>query len=233
MTSIYQKFAVTAAAALSFAMIEVNATPAQAAIFTEVGDAGELLNTAQTVGTGFDKIAGELFNGLDVDLYKIFLNKGFFTASTEDSANFDTQLFLFDSSGKGVIMNDDVVGFNDQSTIKVSLSEGIYYLGISGWDTAPISSSGLIFPESFAGNPAHTELLGPTGPGGSEPLSGWVQDESNQNGGDYQITLSVTPVPEPASTLSIVMFGALSTGSVLKRKFQQKATVKTSANNTK
>jgi hypothetical protein len=206
--------------------------PAQAVTFAESGDAGELLNTAQLVGSGFDKISGTLSDTRDVDLYKIFLPGGLFSASTQGGASFDTQLFLFDSSGKGIVFKDDDVTTVDESTIQATLSAGLYYLGISGWDTSPVSSSGRIFPVTLRGATNNTTLFGPTGPGGGEPLTGWVQTDRDQNGGPYQITLSTsttsptTSVPEPASALSLLMFGAVGAGSVLKRKQQQKATAK-------
>ena len=45
---------------------------------------------------------------------------------------------------------------------------------------------------------------------------------------DYSMGIAgiVKPVPEPASTLGLLALGAMGAGSMLKRKQQQKATVK-------
>jgi hypothetical protein len=44
--------------------------------FNEVGDAGQLLDTAQTVGTSFNVINATLDNANDVDLYRLYLRQG-------------------------------------------------------------------------------------------------------------------------------------------------------------
>lgn len=199
---------------------------AQAATFFESGDAGQLLNTGQVVGSGFDKIAGNLSNTFDVDLYKIELPDGLFSATTVGGSNFDTQLFLFNSSGLGIVFNDDVIGFKAPSTIQATLSAGAYYLGISGWNIAPVSSSGLIFPlNDSVSNNVYNALNGPTGPGGSQPLNGWVPSVTDQNGGDYQITLS-TSVPEPSSLAGWILASGLGLFGCVRRRFQAKNNLK-------
>lgn len=68
---------------------------------TEVGDAGQLLDTAQTVNsqpseTPINAISGTLSNDNDVDLYQIRLTPGqTSSATTVRGTAVDTQLFLF------------------------------------------------------------------------------------------------------------------------------------------
>ena len=61
----------------------------------EFGDAGSLIGTHQNVGPGVDSIVGSLGFGSDVDLYRLVLPAGFFSASTGNApvnSGADTQL---------------------------------------------------------------------------------------------------------------------------------------------
>ncbi|MFB2892112.1 DVUA0089 family protein [Aerosakkonemataceae cyanobacterium BLCC-F50] len=188
---------------------------AQAATFRESGDAGQTLDTAQNVGGGITQILGNYQNS-NADLFSFLWNGGAFSATA--SASFDTQLFLFNSEGRGVIANDDDISIGGGSRIATTLSQGLYYLGISGYNNDPVSRGGSIFTDNWSG------VQTPTGSGGASPLSGWTGGGSN---GSYQINISETAsVPEPASTLGLLVLGSLGAGSMLKRKQQQKATVK-------
>jgi len=76
----------------------------------EIGDAGNLPGTAQDPGGvgPLTSIAGTAGGG-DEDMYKICItNPSAFSATTGAMADFDTQLFLFDSTGRGVYSNDDL-----------------------------------------------------------------------------------------------------------------------------
>ncbi len=80
----------------------------------ENGDAGsvpdmaEIVNTSGTLPTA---IAGTLSEGNDVDLYQIYLpGNQPFQATTVGGSVVDTQLFLFDGSGRGLYTNDDSAG---------------------------------------------------------------------------------------------------------------------------
>lgn len=198
--------------------------PVQAATFTEMGDAGETLETAQaSQGSGpLDSIFGALSTVTpDADLFRIFLTGGqAFSASTVGGAEFDTQLFLFNKKGMGIYGNDNashVLGEN-QSTLSSDFSptkSGFYYLAVSGFDYDPVDSEGEeIFPDpAFPFN----QVFGPTGPGGESHLSGF--NGTRLNGGSYAIALTgAKAVPEPSSTLGILAFGALSTVFWLKHQ---------------
>ncbi|MBD1889852.1 filamentous hemagglutinin N-terminal domain-containing protein [Coleofasciculus sp. FACHB-SPT9] len=149
--------------------------------FTEVEDAGQTLDTSQTVnsqfsGTSFDAISGTLSDNSDVDLYQLFLTEGQpFQATTLDGTDVDTQLFLFDATGLGLHSNDDSEG-TLQSTVPedqpfTPTVSGTYYLGISSYDNDPLSPLGNIFPNLD-----------------ESPLSGW--NGRGEDSGAYTINLT-------------------------------------------
>ncbi len=155
-------------------------TPAVA----EGGDAGELTATAQVVsGNGtLTQIDGVLTTG-NVDLYRIgicdFAN---FSATTVGLTSLNTQLFLFDSTGRPVSFNDDAAATTQSRITGTFLTaNGDYYLAISGADRDPISASG----EMFVDAPATTERQ-PTGSGAAGTLTGWTGTDATA-GGTYSI----------------------------------------------
>ena len=187
-----------------------------AAVWTEVGDAGRLPSTAQaTVGFGtLDTIFGNLENAdpaqslFDVDLYliRIFDPLNFFARTVNAPGLYvsDPQLFLFNSSGLGIYMNDD-----DESGLNASQSRlpgghpfgplvaGLYLLGTGWWNNEPLSITGQIF--SDANDPGTN---GP-GAGGSDPLMGWDDNVLARIDleTDYEINLTgaefAVIIPEP------------------------------------
>jgi Zn-dependent metalloprotease len=150
----------------------------------ESGDAGELPATAQVVsGNGtLTQIDGALTTG-NVDLYRIgicdFAN---FSATTVGLTGLNTQLFLFDSTGRAVTFNDDAAA-TTQSRITGSFltANGDYYIAISGADRDPVSAGG----EMFVDAPTTTERQ-PTGPGAAGTLTGWTGTDATA-GGTYSI----------------------------------------------
>jgi hypothetical protein len=209
-------------------------------IYVEVGDAGQLLGTAQIVntlpGAELDAIQGNLEAG-GADLFQIFLTGGqTFSATTTASSiafnNFDSQLMLFDSSGIGVYANDDDPNSPPQSTLLAGVTltpaaSSIYYLAIGGDGFMPTSLAGLIFPVSGgildqSGDPANGQV-GPTGAGGASPLNGW-SSTSSENGA-YEIVLTgaefvgAAATPEPA-TAGLIGMGIFC--GVLRRRWARK-----------
>ncbi|GAA6616905.1 filamentous hemagglutinin N-terminal domain-containing protein [Scytonema sp. NUACC26] len=177
--------------------------------FTEVGNAGQLLSTAQPNdaidGTTFNTISGNFANGDDVDLYKVTLTKGVpFTATTVNGTKLplDTQLFLFNGSGLGLSSNDDTAdAVLLRSTVPLNqpfipAASGIYYLGISLVPNNPLSPQGYIFGSSGAPNGSGSEL----------PLSGWDAKNNLSGSASYTITLNPhTPLQvQPGKTLALV-----------------------------
>jgi hypothetical protein len=126
----------------------------------------------------------------------------------------DTELFLFDSTGRGVLGNDDLSGANTLSCLPsvtsnpcVSsrpvglgpLTKGVYYLAITRSANLPLSSLGSIFSIlNF------TDVVGPDlTQGGANPIMGWDGGAFTTPDTDltqYHIVLTGT-VPEPASWL--------------------------------
>lgn len=211
--------------------------------FVEIGDAGQLLPDAQVIAqcpVTLDFISGEFSSNTDIDLFKISLtgttpfSARIYSFSPGYALSTDTQLFLFDSNGIGVVANDDTSltpgavyptkTFEEVSAISTigatALPAGDYFLGISWFDNDPLSDEGLIFP-----NEPFQAVVGSTGPGGELPLSSWT---ANNTGGfgSYLIQLSgvqpvaaaTTAVPEPSSALGVLVLGALGAGTVLRRK---------------
>ncbi len=173
--------------------------------FNEVGDAGQLPGTAQTVnsatdGTRFNAISGELNYDNDVDLYQLYLRQGVpFQASTVKGTNVDTQLFLFDSRGRGLFSNDDSSN-TYQSALPLNRPfipavSGTYYLGISSNFSTPRSPRGNIFAPSEE----------PNGPGAGLPLSEWTGYRVADRG-PYTITLTPQSYFQvrPGKTLTLV-----------------------------
>jgi hypothetical protein len=211
------------------ALLSLQSPIASAATYTESGDAGQTLATAQSIntfpaGTTLTNVFGVLGNS-EADVYRLYLRGGkTFSATTAGSLdllrnNFDMQLFLFSATGIGVYANDDDPNNPPQSVLPASISftpmaAGLYYLAIAGANFNPVSSGGRIFPpiDYFTPPPDCTtcpdDILGPTGPGGGSPLTGWI-GASNQSG-SYDIILTgaefESQVPEPSYTILILVF---------------------------
>lgn len=202
--------------------------------WSEGGDAGSTPIGAQTVsGVGaVHSISGSLSGGnrgLDFeDMYRIFIaDPANFEARTDGGgarpnfATFNTQLWLFADdpvTGVGLLGNDDTPDLtapllngsllqptsDDGTGVNISMSPGIYYLAISGFDNDPCAGvarfpvigcaggSELIFSQSSA-----QEISGPDGLGGPFPITGWTGEGEI---GSYEISLEgVEFIPEPSA----------------------------------
>jgi hypothetical protein len=193
---------------------------AHASTWTEAGDAGDLLATAQIPTGSVTTITGTASTTTDLDLYKIFISDptGFsaYVSGGDGSGDYDSAIALFDQNGVGVYANDDATGDNGQAGLPVDNSfgprtSGIYYLAIFDDNTWPTSGNvstedHFIFPESTY---PYTQILGPTGGGGAAPLTGWFSFGApitlNES---YSIALTgVSAVPEPA--VYVLLLGGL------------------------
>lgn len=177
---------------------------AQAMTWTEAGDAGESLVSADmTAGPGsLTTIDGELIvlggRTDDVDLYRIsIVDTTAFAVSVAAnlSVDNDAAMWLFDSSGflvGGADFPDIFPGFDDRGD------------GDCGLPSSPCLPE--FFPGDFAGGPTGIYYLGfslfATQPtvGPSLPLSGWDRDPLPFQTGPYTLSLagvefSVVPVP--------------------------------------
>src|SRR5262249_29222351 len=79
---------------------------ANAAVTAEIGDAGILPGTSQSVGANTNQITGH--GGLfDIDMYGFSWTGGALNIDTFGSFISDTALYLFDSNGLGIAADDD------------------------------------------------------------------------------------------------------------------------------
>lgn len=185
--------------------------------FEEVPDAGSTPATAQpaTGTTALARIKGELTAAADVsDFEDMFLicitDPEQFTATVNPvGTNFDTRLWLFKLNGKGLLSNDNsppgsptvfsTLGPNaTDGSGAALLTPGLYYLAISTKDSIPLSVEGAIFVDA---TPNNTEISGPDGPGGNQPIDSWFHG-GNQPGGTYTIDLTgAKPFAPPCDVL--------------------------------
>lgn len=194
------------------------------------GAAGRFPSSAEPVTVPVTHITGaltgSLFRGVEAndfeDMYQIRIlderdcgGKGF-TANTTWMVvpgginDFNTQLWLFDASGRGLLGNDDAGPGVPQSFISFPANDltlqpfpgpGIYYLAITGFNDDPLSPGGQIFNQA-----SPFEISGPDGPGGLLPINNWSSNGTSDIG-LYDIQLEcVGAVPEPA-TCSIILVG--------------------------
>jgi len=193
------------AASLSALIFVVFGSPAYAVDWTESPDAGDLPGTAQVTSgpenEALTTISGTNSGSQDRDMYKIKISiPSNFSASTfgGDTGLFDSALALFDANGFGVYMNDD--GFVDagDSVLPAShplgpSSPGIYFIVIyNSNETTPASGAAVALSDMIFPIPQDpfTQVLGPTGGGGSLPISGWLANNVFAANAGYQISLS-------------------------------------------
>jgi hypothetical protein len=206
----------------ALAAVLAAARAATAGTWTEVGDAGQLPSTAQvTLGLPnslLTAISGTISTTSDHDMFEIYIPVGSaFSATTvgQPGTIFDTQLFLFDSTGRGVYANDDDAAGAGASLFRSTLpagsplgpvTTGYYFLLIDVSGSYPTSSGGVIFP-NFSTNPANeTAVVGPTGPGGGSTITGY--SGTGAETGTYTIALAgamtAVIVPHPGGLVLLL-----------------------------
>ena len=119
-------------------------------------------------------------------MYAIYIpDPALFSASLRCGALFDTQLFLFDANGNGIVHNDDTFGllsYIDNSTGCITAA-GVYYLAVSRYNRDPVGcDGGLIWNNTPFGT-----IRCPDGPEAGSRVNGWSGGTSA--GGAYIITL--------------------------------------------
>ncbi len=198
-------------------------------VYTEVGDAGQTLGTAQatgaTSGSNLTTILGNLSGINDADLFRFTITAPTtFSASTVNTvtmtSGLDTALFLFNALGAPIYTNDDANGMSLQSTLPggtsftMTLSAGTYYLGISLSGNEPVNLSNQLL---FAGYPGGdtTAVRGPASGLNPSTLSNFNSNASFAENGAYQINLTssatAAAVPEP----SAIALGAVAASALL------------------
>lgn len=201
------------------------ASSVQAQTYTKTSYPGNLPGQDQvTYGTGeLTTIIGSFTTtstastASNPDLYRIIITgTSPFSATTvgPDTTIFDTQLFLFDSTGAGVYANDDASGFTKGAFLNPvnPVAPGVYYLGVAAYGAIPRAGIGAafdLFPNTFddtTGDVGFTGLKTPT-PGVTGPLTNWFLSGADVETGTYSIALTGTTyaVPEASTWVS---FGA-------------------------
>ncbi|SEO35325.1 PEP-CTERM protein-sorting domain-containing protein [Nitrosospira multiformis] len=209
------------------------ANPVHAVDWTEIGDAGQLVSTAQ-MPTGDEgrlrNIYGTISTNNDVDLFRIYIsNPTTFSAGVSStSGNLDSGLILFNEGGYALYGNDDaMLGMHTSSLPAGHMNgpqgPGWYNLAIFALGTPPVGGDGFtpdhyMFPNVSS---PYTQILTATGPGGASPLTGWAQlEDTVALNGDYRIRLSgvtVSPVPEP-ETYAMLLAGLGLMGTMVRRR---------------
>ncbi|HZO90104.1 MAG TPA: hypothetical protein VFB38_17380 [Chthonomonadaceae bacterium] len=167
-------------------------------------DAGDLPETAlMTRGPGpLSRIIGRISSPADIDLFCInIINPAIFMATTVDTFGTldDTQLFLFNQDGTGVVANDDAPDDALRSTIPAGFvtTPGRYFLGISAFDADPLGRVNPADPNSELGFIFENTKFGaavqrPIGPAGGDRVRAWSQ--TGFDFGFYTIDLTGTRV---------------------------------------
>lgn len=189
--------------------------------WVEQGDAGSTFGSAQLVlGVGqVHSIAGTLSEGLldpDLeDLYLIRISQPTAFAFDFRLSNFDCQAWLFNVTRAnelfGLLANNDVNGNAAWSLIAGPATDGtqaqvtqpgVYALAITGAGRTPMSRTGDIFALE-----TRTEVSGPDGPGGINPLQSWGGD--GQTGTYTVLTTGVEFVDVPTPGVAGMVLGGL------------------------
>ena len=225
-------------AVASFSASASTSHAAVGAVYTEVGDAGQTLPTAQSTGVAavpLSTITGSFSGVNDADLYAITITSPtIFSASTvnavTNTGGQDTAIFLFSATGTAIATNDDAAGglTTDSSlpagnSLITSLAAGTYYLGISESGNEPINTASQLL---FAGYPGGdtTAVRGPAS--GLNPTTESTFNSNSYGGGSgaYEIDLAgaagaINPnaVPEP-STWAALALGSLAAGFTFLRR---------------
>lgn len=209
------------------------ATPVHAVDWTEIGDAGQLVSTAQ-IPTGDEgrlrNIYGTISTNNDVDMYRLYISNPttFSAAVNSTSGDLDSLLVLFNQGGYVIYGNDNaMLGSPDAGLPAGHLNgpqaPGWYNLAVLSLGTPPVSGNGFT-PDHYIGpdvSPPFTQILTGTGPGGASPLTGWAQLEDTVTlNEEYRIRLSgvtVSPVPEP-ETYAMLLAGLGLMGTMVRRR---------------
>jgi hypothetical protein len=183
---------------IALAILSLLALAPAAGAADEVGDAGDLPATAQDLtAAGVDTINGAVADATDIDMYRVCVDGGgSFSASSIGGTSVDTQLFLFDPSGRGVYANDDRMDGVVQSLLPAGheltpQAPGEYYLAVGAYNLDPLGAGEPIFGPG-------TGVVGPTRLGGGEPVSGW--DGRPGGPGPYTLTLTGAQCAPPPDT---------------------------------
>lgn len=194
----------------------------------EQGDAGSTITSAQKPqrplgAESLESVSGSLAEGFAVpdyeDLYYIrIMDPGNFSIRPV-FADFNVVLYLFNitvnGEGYGLLGNDDesptsslpkLTAFSTDGTgVQVSVP-GDYVLAVTGRGRTPVSRSGAIFNLA-----SPTEISGPDGPGGFNPLMDWTGVGETGHYSFQMVATDFPAVPAPAG-LAVLAAGGLALG---------------------
>lgn len=194
----------------------VASSGAFAATYTEIGDAGQTLATAQAVAPNTTQINGTLGSAGEIDLYRLDFSTSATVTFHASSAD-DPNLILFDAAGHG-LWGDDDSGGGLNSQIVWNVTPGTYYLAYGNNNIDAVDVSNNVFCGNASGNCSANTTS--------------VLDHWNSNGsatGSYTITLSAptaaAAAPTSIPTLSewgmILLSSLLALGTVLTLRRQR------------
>lgn len=196
-----------AAAVLALALAVVPGARAQ--VWNEVGDAGDLVGSAQgTVGAGaLTTLNGNLSSPADVDLYciqvDIFPRIIVPIVSLQCFAQQGPNVWLFDANGIGIATNATCSGGGKTFGSTTIPGQGTYYVAVSYSGVDPFSAPGAIWLPAIGGERA------PDGPGAAGPLTGWAGIPVVQGPNPYQVTLSYVGYCDSATPAARPSWGSL------------------------
>ncbi len=166
---------------------------------TCVGDAGDLPATAQVPsGTGpLTSIVGNLSSTSDADMYLVNIcDFNAFDATTAPGTA-DTQLWLFNLDGTGVMFNDDDTVVAGSARINNSTAllsaNGDYYLAVTRYNRDPVDSTGALLWNNTGAGGSFLGIRAPDGPGAANPIANWVNAAVGSS--TYTIALAGTCYP--------------------------------------
>lgn len=217
-----------AASLFAAASIAVTTSNSHAAVYTEVGDAGQTLATAANAGaaTGFK---GALSSGFDTDLYVFTVATagsysfsdvgGTADTTTPASVTLDTEISLFSTNGTPIVTNDDASTTNVESQFTTTLAAGTYYFGITSSGNEAINVNSQLL---FKGYPSGDTTAARTAAAGVNPttLSNFNSQSYSTDAGTYNVTINA--VPEP-STWAALALGGIAAGFTFLRRRSSRA----------
>jgi hypothetical protein len=153
-------------------------------------DAGDLPASAQTpTGTNpFSVLTGNIEATSDADMY--FINvcdlANFSATTTNPDTTGDTQLFLFNEQGLGVVHNDDnpAGGLTSRITGALVPAPGNYYIAVSRYNRDPVDEGGNLL---WNNTPFNTERA-PDGPGAFSAVAAWLGNSGSA--GAYRLEMT-------------------------------------------
>ncbi len=212
-------------AASSFTLENVSHAATALPTFTETGDAGQTLATAEVVPAADTLIDGTIATGnpSDADLYKISLtSSSTYTFSTvnayTDAGGVDTELSLFSSTGTAIFENDDASGTTTDSKITATLAAGTYYIGVSSSGNEAVNSNNQVLFVGLSQSGDTTAQRGPAS--GVNPTTEFNFNSNNYDTtttGQYQIGITAA-VPEPSTWAAFVLGGIAAGFTILRRR---------------